>query len=59
MGLGEKILMTASGAAATVGHAAGLIVSAPVAIVDPVTREHLGDEIDAFGNSVKDAATLQ
>lgn len=59
VGVGEQILMTTSGAAAGVGQAAGLIMSAPVAVVDPVTREHLGDEIGAFGQSVKDAATLQ
>jgi esterase/lipase superfamily enzyme len=59
VGLGERIAQSAAGAAASVGNAAGLIVSAPVSIVDPVTREHLGDQIDAFGRSVQDAATPQ
>jgi esterase/lipase superfamily enzyme len=57
VGLGEKIVQTTAGAAASVGHAAGLIASAPVAIVDPDTREHFGDQIEAFGRSVEDAAT--
>jgi hypothetical protein len=56
VGLGERIAQTTAGAAASVGHAAGLIVSAPVAIIDPDTREHYGDQIDAFGHSVEDAA---
>ena len=59
VGLGEKIVQTASGAAASVGHAAGLIVSAPVAIVDPTTREHLGDQMEALGKSVGEAARPQ
>ncbi|MFZ3328186.1 MAG: hypothetical protein WA231_20890 [Methylocella sp.] len=33
--------------------------TAPVAIVDPLTREQFGDQIDAFGHSVHDAATPQ
>jgi esterase/lipase superfamily enzyme len=57
--LGEKILQTTAGATAAVGHAAGLVVAAPVAIVDQDTREQYGDQIDAFGQSVRDAATPQ
>lgn len=64
VGFGERLTQATTGAAASVGHAAGLVVSAPVAIVDQVTREHYGDEIDAFGGqlgalgqSIKDAAT--
>jgi hypothetical protein len=55
VGFGEKILQTTAGATASVGHAAGLVVTAPVAIVDPLTREQFGDQIDAFGHSVHDA----
>ena len=57
VGLGEKILQTSAGAASGVGQAAGLVVAAPVAIFDPVTREHYGDQVDAFGQSVRDVAT--
>lgn len=53
VGIGERILSTTAGAASSVGHAAGVIVSAPVAIVDPLTRDHFNDEVDAFGESVK------
>jgi esterase/lipase superfamily enzyme len=56
---GEKILQTTAGATTSVGHAAGLIVTAPVAIVDPMTREQFGDQVDAFSRSVQDAATPQ
>jgi esterase/lipase superfamily enzyme len=59
VGLGEKIVETTAGATATVGHAAGLVVTAPVAIVDPLTREQFDDEIDALRRSVQDAATPQ
>jgi esterase/lipase superfamily enzyme len=59
VGLGERIAQSAAGAAASVGHAAGLIVSAPMAIVDPDTREHYGDQIDALSRSVEDAARPQ
>ena len=40
VGFGEKIMETTASAASSVGHAAGLAISAPVAIVDPETREH-------------------
>jgi esterase/lipase superfamily enzyme len=55
VGLGEKIVQATAGAAASVGHAAGLVVTAPIAVVDPVTREHFGDEIDVLTQSVHDA----
>ena len=35
VGFGQKIMQTAASAATSVGHAAGLVVSAPVALVDP------------------------
>ncbi len=59
VGVGEKIAQTAAGAAASAGQAAGLIVSAPLAIVDPDTREHYGDQIDALSRSVEDSARPQ
>jgi len=52
VGFGEKIMQTTASAAGAVGHAAGLAVSAPVAIVDPDTRDQLGDQVDEFANSV-------
>jgi esterase/lipase superfamily enzyme len=56
-GLGEKIGLVAGGAAATVGTAATLAVSAPLAIVDPRTRDSLGDNLEALGDNV--GATLE
>ncbi|MFT4097540.1 MAG: alpha/beta hydrolase [Rhodoblastus sp.] len=50
-GLGEKIGQVAIGAAGTVGRAAGVVVSAPIAIVDGRTREGLSDQIEALGES--------
>jgi len=52
VGFGEKIMQTTASATTSVGHAAGLIVSAPVAIVDSETRDHYGDEIDQFSQSI-------
>jgi esterase/lipase superfamily enzyme len=54
VGLGERIVQATTGAAASVGQAASLVVTAPVAVVDPVTREHFGDEIDVLTQSVRD-----
>ncbi|VTZ25441.1 conserved hypothetical protein [Methylocella tundrae] len=53
VGFGEKIMETTASAASSVGHAAGLVVSAPVAIVDPETRDHFGDQVDQFSESVQ------
>jgi esterase/lipase superfamily enzyme len=57
--IGEKFTRATAGLTASVGQAAGAVVSAPLAIVDPDTRENYGDQIDAFGQSVRDAATPQ
>jgi esterase/lipase superfamily enzyme len=56
---GDKLMHATAGAAESIGDAAGLLIEAPVAIVDQDTRDHYGDQIDAFGRSVRDAATLQ
>jgi esterase/lipase superfamily enzyme len=53
VGLGTRIMMTTAGAAGSVGHAAGLVISAPVSLVDPETRDHFGDQIDQFNQSVR------
>jgi esterase/lipase superfamily enzyme len=49
--LGERIGGVAQGAAGTLGKAATLAVSAPVAIIDPNTRETLGDQMTSLGAS--------
>ncbi len=53
VGLGARIMQVTSGAASTVGHAAGLVISAPVSVVDPETRNHFGDQVDQFNQSVR------
>ena len=56
VGLGDKIVQTTAGAAATIGTAAGLAVSAPVAIVDSRTRETFGEQVERLGRGVADTA---
>lgn len=55
-GLGDRLGRIAVGAASTVGAAASIAVSTPIAIIDPRTREGLGDQFQVLGSSV--AATL-
>ncbi|MBM6596332.1 alpha/beta hydrolase [Microvirga pudoricolor] len=52
VGVGDVIIGAAAGAASTVGKAAGVIVSAPVAIVDPRTRENLGEHVQDLGETL-------
>lgn len=47
-GLGDTIVAATAGAAHTVGTAAGLVISAPVAIADHNTRENYGDHVKAL-----------
>ena len=49
-GVGAKLGMVAAGAASTVGAAAGVAVAAPFAIVDPRTRESLGEHFEEVGH---------
>lgn len=53
---GDKLVAVTSGAAASVGTAAGLIVAAPVAIIDANTRDSYDDQVKAWGNSLSDNA---
>jgi esterase/lipase superfamily enzyme len=53
VGVGARMMQVTAGAAGSVGSAAGLIISAPVAIVDPETRGGFGDQIDQFNQSVR------
>ena len=52
--LGERIGGVAESAAGTLGKAATLAVSAPVALVDPETRNTLEDQAVALGRSAKE-----
>lgn len=55
-GLGERVGMIASGAAATAGRAASIAVSAPIAVVDGRTRAGLGDQMRDFGAQIGNTA---
>lgn len=52
VGVGDRIIQVTAGAAAAVGTAAGLAVSAPVAIVDPRTRENFQGHVGNLGQAV-------
>ena len=54
VGLGERLIEVTGSAAAAVGTAAGIVVSAPVAIIDPQARRHLGDRVEHLGNNIQD-----
>ncbi|MCC2097231.1 MAG: alpha/beta hydrolase [Hyphomicrobiales bacterium] len=53
-GLGERVGLLTTGAARTIGSAAGLAVSVPLAIVDRRTRESIGSQVGAVGGGLKD-----
>lgn len=53
-GLGEKIGVAAVGAASTVGAAAGVALSVPIAVIDPQTRETLGERVKNVGADLGD-----
>uniref|UniRef100_A0A9E8CRB7 Alpha/beta hydrolase n=1 Tax=Bosea sp. NBC_00436 TaxID=2969620 RepID=A0A9E8CRB7_9HYPH len=62
VGLGDRLIQVTAGAASAVGTAAGLAVSAPIAIVDPNTRRNLADNTEELGRSLRDtgdAATAE
>ncbi len=45
LGIGDRIGLAVTSATATVGNAAGLVVAAPFAVIDPATRDNLGDRV--------------
>jgi esterase/lipase superfamily enzyme len=57
LSLGERFGSVAQGAAGTIGSAATLAVSAPVAIIDPNTRETLGAQATSIGATATGALT--
>jgi esterase/lipase superfamily enzyme len=54
VGIGDRLVSTAAGAASTIATGAALAVAAPVAIVDPQTRETYGEHLSAVGSGFKD-----
>jgi esterase/lipase superfamily enzyme len=57
VGLGERIGAVALGTAQTVGSAASIAVSTPIAVFDPVTRRNYNEQWRRLGNSVEDTTT--
>ncbi len=54
VGLGDRIVQLTAGAAATVGSAAGLVLSAPVAVLDANSRNNYGAHVENFGRTLTD-----
>jgi esterase/lipase superfamily enzyme len=54
-GIGDKITQATTSVASTVGSTAGLVISAPLAIVDGRTRDSLGDQINSVGSGAADS----
>jgi esterase/lipase superfamily enzyme len=55
-GLGDRIGLITTGAAAAVGRAAAVTLSAPIALIDPQTRRNLPNQIDELGEDARQAA---
>jgi esterase/lipase superfamily enzyme len=52
VGVGDVIIGATTGLASSVGRAAGVVVAAPVAIVDPRTRESLVGHVQELGQTL-------
>jgi len=57
VGLGDRLIEVTGSAAAAVGTAAGIVVTAPIAVVDPNARRHLGDRVEHLGNNIQDTGS--
>ena len=51
----RRLLETLEAAAGAVGSAAGVAISAPFAVIDPRTRENLGENFEHVGSNLGDA----
>lgn len=52
MGLGDHLIAGTTGVAAVAGNAAGLVLAAPVAVIDPHTRDNYANHVgEAMGQS--------
>ena len=54
IGIGDRLVSTAAGAASTVATGAALAVAAPVALIDPPTRETYGEHLSTVGSGRRD-----
>jgi esterase/lipase superfamily enzyme len=55
-GMGDRIVEVTGSAAAAVGSAAGLVLTAPVAVVDPDTRANYNDQVNHLGGALSNTA---
>ncbi|TDT94744.1 esterase/lipase superfamily enzyme [Azorhizobium sp. AG788] len=51
-GVGDRIVQVTQGAASAVGQAAGVVIAAPVAVVDSNTRDNLSSQVENLGGTV-------
>jgi hypothetical protein len=51
VGFGDQILAATTGTAAAAGSAAGLILAAPIAVVDQDTRDNYADQVAGLSGS--------
>jgi esterase/lipase superfamily enzyme len=56
-GIGDRIVAGTTGAAASVGTVTGLAIAAPAAVIDPVTREHLSEDVGELETELQDAGS--
>ena len=56
-GVGDRIIQVTAGAANTIGTAAGVVISAPVAVFDANTRDNLGAQVNQLGSNAVNTAT--
>ena len=57
LALAKRLTRATVGLTASVGHAAGLVVTAPLAILNPDTRENYGDQTDALRDKFEPVGT--
>lgn len=57
-GIGDHVSAVAIGATKFVGSAAGIIISTPIAVVDPDTRDNLSSQIESMTGAPAGAATV-
>lgn len=52
VGVGDVIIGATTGVASSLGRAAGVVVSAPIAVVDPGTRDSLAGQVREIGETL-------
>jgi esterase/lipase superfamily enzyme len=55
-GIGDRISLITTGAAAAVGRAAAVTLSAPIALIDPQTRRNLPNQLEELEEDARQAA---